>query len=99
MNRIEFKEELLKLANTEVNNHGFIFSIATSSQIKEMISSGVDRMSPTEFNDTAYLSLAKRNIVELSRRLCERETSKNRIVDNRTFTAARFSICPLWPFC
>lgn len=99
MNRDNFKKELFDISNNEFRRNGFTLSVEARMQLREIISAGVDRMLYEEMHNDFALSRARKNIIVLSRKLCDIETSPRRIVENRTFTAARFKICPIWPFC
>lgn len=99
MNRDDFKSELFDVSNNEFRRNGFTLSIEATRQMRELISAGVDRMSYEEMTNESDLSRARHNIIIISRRLCSLEDSPRRVVENRTFTAERFRICPIWPFC
>lgn len=95
----DFKRELFDISNNEFRKNDFTLSVEAERQMRELISAGVDRMSYEEMVNESDLLRARRNIIELSRRLCNIKASPRRIVENRMFTAARFRICPIWPFC
>lgn len=99
MNKKQFENELLSLTQDQVQKYGYHFSLETQEQLRELISSGVNRMEYSGKTTPQDLDLARRNILELSKKLCENEASRFKIVEQRTFTDARFTICPLWPFC
>ena len=44
---------------------------------------------------------ARDNTIKFVRQLCEDHKRRNGrlILENRTFSMARMSICPLWPLC
>lgn len=100
MTRDELITSLIQKAHDEVNRHNCQFSAEANLQLRELVTAGVNRMTVAERNNGARLAEAERNIRFLCKKLCERTQDENRqIVENRTFSSARISICPLWPFC
>lgn len=100
MTREELIASLIREAHYEVNRHYCQFSSDADAQLRELVTAGVDRMTVTERNNGLKIAEAQRNIRFLCQKLCERTRRENRmIVENRTFSSARMSICPLWPFC
>lgn len=100
MTRDELIASLVQEAYTEVSRHHCRFATDADAQLRELITAGVERMSITERLDSSKIAEAKRNMRILCEKLCERTRRDNKlIVENRTFSSARLSICPLWPFC
>lgn len=99
MDNNRFKEELHNRAISEVTRRGYSFSSEANNQLLNLIAEGVNRMNNTGRTSHINMDEARRNMTYLCIKLVERENSKNHIVESRTFTSARFSICPLWPFC
>lgn len=100
MTRDELISNLIQEAYSEVSRHNCQFSTDADSQLRELVTAGVDRMTFTERNNGLKIAEAQRNMRFLCQKLCERTRRENRmIVENRTFSSARMSICPLWPFC
>lgn len=100
MTRDELISSLIQKAYNEVSRHSCQFSAAADAQLRELVSAGVDRMTVAERYDGAKIAEAERNMRYLCEQLCERTRRESRlIVENRTFSSARLSICPLWPFC
>lgn len=100
MTREELKASLIKEAYNEVNRHNCQFSADADAQLRELVSAGVDRMTVEERYNGAKIAETQRNMRFLCQQLCERTRRESRvIVENRTFSSARLSICPLWPFC
>lgn len=92
---------MIAVANQEVKIHGYVFSNEASTQLLELVTSGVNRMKTDELLSPGKTTLAQNNMREFVRKLCEkhhRETN-SRIVENRTFSQGRMSICPIWPIC
>ena len=100
MTRDELIASLLQEAYNEVDRHYCRFSADADAQLREMITAGVERMSFAERLDGSKIAEAQHNIRILCEDICKR-TRRDRhvIVENRTFSSARLSICPLWPFC
>ena len=100
MTRDELISSLIQEAYGEVSRHNCQFATDADAQLRELVSAGVDRMSVAERYDGTKIAEAQRNIRYLCEQLCERTRRESRvIVENRTFSSARMSICPLWPFC
>lgn len=98
MDSNQFKTELHRLAVSEVAKSNYSFSREADEQLINIISEGVDRMGGTGRTSEVDMAIARLHMRELCKMLVERETSIY-IVESRTFSATRFSICPLWPFC
>ena len=100
MTREELIANLIREAHNEVNRHNCQFASDADAQLRELVAAGVDRMTVAERNNGLKIAEAQRNMRFLCQKLCERTRRENRmIVENRTFSSARMSICPLWPFC
>ena len=99
MDNIKFKEELHNRAIAEVAKYGYAFSTEAENQLLNLISEGVNRMNNSGRISTIDMETASSNMTRLCLKLVQRENSRYRIVESRTFISARFSICPLWPFC
>lgn len=100
MTRDELISSLIQEAYNEVSRHNCQFSTDADAQLRELIAAGVDRMSVAERYNGTKIAEAERNMRYLCEQLCERTRRESRvIVENRTFSSARMSICPLWPFC
>lgn len=100
MTRDELISSLIQEAYNEVSRHNCQFSTEADAQLRELIAAGVDRMTVEERYNGAKIAEAERNMRYLCGQLCERTRRESRvIVENRTFSSARMSICPLWPFC
>lgn len=100
MTRDELIASLLHEAYNEADRHYCKFSADADAQLRELITAGVDRMSVAERHNGSRVAEAQHNIRILCEDICKR-TRRDRhvIVENRTFSSARLSICPLWPFC
>lgn len=101
MTRLELINRMITIANEEVERQGYRFSELASTELVELISSGVNRMSNAELLDYSKIMLAQRNTRVFVERLCEkhRRETNTRIVESRTFSQGRMSICPIWPLC
>lgn len=97
------KERLFRLmldeAYDEVRHQGFKFDSQADRQLRELIRSGVRRMSESDVEYRADEAIDNTRL--FVRRLCEDHEMRNGrlILENRTFSMARMSICPLWPLC
>lgn len=101
MTREQLFNAMLNAAHIEVENNGYSFSVEAEAQLKELLSSAVNRLTLAELNSTYSTTRAQLNTKEFVSRLCEKHRREHSglIVENRTFTAARFTICPIWPIC
>lgn len=100
MTREELIVRLIQTARNEVAKHNCQFAVDADAQLRELVTAGVNRMTLAERNNIVKIAEAERNIRFLCQQLCERTRRESRvIVENRTFSSARLSICPLWPFC
>lgn len=99
MTRQELIEHLIAVAHSEVANHNCRFEPAAELQLRELVTSGVDTMIRTNQNTINGVDRASNNMRLLCKKLCDRAIRTNRIVENREFSNARWTICPIWPFC
>lgn len=101
MTRQELINEIMSIAHQVVHSRNCRLTADAEAQLLEMVVSGVNKtMTTGDVNDPGQVARAKRNIRELCYKLCERVRSDNKlIVENRTLSSARMSICPIWPFC
>ena len=101
MTRTGLINKMIIVANQEVQSHGYTFSAEAAAQLRELVTSGVNRMTMAELQSDNKTTLAQNNMREFVRRLCEkhRRETNTRIVENRTFSRGRMSICPIWPIC
>ena len=100
MTREELIARLIQLAHNEVAKNNCQFATDADAQLRELVTAGVDRMTLAERYNGVKIAEAERNMRFLCQILCERTHRESRvIVENRTFSSARLSICPLWPFC
>lgn len=92
---------MLDEAYDEALQQGFRFNSQADSQLRELIRSGVLRMSDSDLDTRADEAIDNTRL--FVRKLCEKQRSRGGsgrlIVENRTFSMARMSICPLWPLC
>lgn len=93
----QFKEELFKVAANRALQRSTILNYAMANVIRETISQGVDRMTSKDLDNPERRKEAQQNLVILIDEVFKR--SLNEGFETRTFSNARNSICPLWPFC
>ena len=101
MTRQELIERIISVAHQTVRSRQCTFSVDAERQLREMVTSGVNNtMSDIDLNNPSRVLLAQNNMRDLCNKLCDRVRGENRyLVENRTFSNARMSICPVWPFC
>jgi hypothetical protein len=102
MTRQEIIQSLLNEAQHELAKNGYQFAGDAERQFSEMVRSGVNNnMSVTDCANGNRIVEAQRNTREFIKRLCEKHRREQRgiIVENRTFSQARLSLCPMWPLC
>lgn len=101
MTREQLYKAMLNAAHIEVEHNGYRFSSEAESQLRELLTTAVNRLTFAELTNTVLTTRAQLNTKEFVNRLCEkhRREQSGIIVENRTFTAARFTICPIWPIC
>lgn len=101
MTREQLIKAMLDDAHSEVVRNGYRFSVVAEDQLKEIITSGVNRMSVQELVSLAKTAEARNNTKIFIRRICDKHRREHTgiIVENRTFSEARMSICPMWPLC
>lgn len=92
---------MLDEAHREVSKHGYHFAQQAEDQLREIVTSGVNRMSNVDLMSVAKTSEARNNTRTFVHRVCEKHRRERTgiIVENRTFSEARLSICPIWPLC
>ncbi len=96
-----FKKHLYDAAEKRIKQQNFNFNSLTSINLKAFIDSGVDKMSDSDLADANRKSLAEINLVKLIDAMAKEgiKRSLTESLDSKTFSDARFSLCPLWPFC
>lgn len=101
MTREQLINYMLEEAHSEVSRHGYYFAQQAEEQLREIITSGVNRMSSVDLMSISRTNEARNNTKTFVDRICEKHRREHSgiIVENRTFTEARFSICPIWPLC
>ena len=111
MTKVELKQKLFEIAKEEALKSGYIFPELVEKGLKEMISSGVERLAIGDMNSEERIQIVEANIKKVVeymianiQRRYPREKglqyrSLNESLDIRSFSEVRFSICPLWPFC
>lgn len=101
MTREEFKQSLLQSATNEARRRNYRLTSDVATNLKELIDSGVERMTSSEFISESRRQEAERNLNRLVEYMVSNAKSRNlsESVDIRAFSSVRMSICPLWPFC
>ena len=99
--RQEFKNRLLILGQNRARQSNFIFTTEALSNLRGLIEIGVNRMTDEELESQQYKLRAENNLLRWVEKMIEnsKERNLNESLDTRTFSNARMSICPLWPFC
>ncbi|WDF56897.1 hypothetical protein [Mucilaginibacter sp. KACC 22063] len=93
----QFKKHLFDVAATRIRQRGMPVPLMISELLRETINTGVTNMSESELNDTSKRQLAEKNLLFLVDSMIQRSLYEG--LQTRTFSNARKSICPLWPFC
>lgn len=100
MTKQELISRLIYDAEQTLSSRGYQFSDDAKNQLREFVSNGVlHTMTDADCNNTARIQIARTNLIEVCTYLCDKADRRNRIVENREFSSARFQICPKWPFC
>lgn len=101
MTRQELINEIMSIAHQAVRSRNCRFAVDAEAQLLEMVTSAVNNtMTVADVNNPMQVARAEKNMQELCYKLCEKAKSDNKlIVENRSFSSARMSICPIWPFC
>lgn len=102
MTRQEIIQSLIREAQRELTRNSYQFAGDAERQFNEMVRSGVDHnMSTADCQNGMRIAEAQRNTREFIKILCERHRREQRgsVVENRTFSQARMSLCPMWPLC
>ncbi|MEI6142155.1 MAG: hypothetical protein WCP85_22970 [Mariniphaga sp.] len=97
----QFKKRLILLANVRATQLNFTFTPFASDDLKTLVNNGVDRMSQFELKDESKKALAELNLFRLVEAMAgeARKRNINETLDYKSFSDARMSLCPLWPFC
>lgn len=114
MDKNDFKQRLLRIAQSEAHDSGYFFTTEVDSQITDLINSGVNRMSLNDLENENHRRVAEENIRKFVRYMMNKNSNKqfneflvnkDRIrqfsigIDMRAFSDVHLRICPLWPFC
>jgi hypothetical protein len=99
--REDLKRKALERAKSSARNLGYSLTSDTETDLKIFIEKGIDRMTSTEYLSTSENIRLFNNIDILIRRMEIDAKSRfiNESLDYKSFSNARASICPLWPFC
>jgi len=99
--REDLKNKLFESAIAKAKNLGYTLTSVANDDIKKFIGQGIDKMSSSEYFSTVENKRAERNLMTLIEKMAE-GAKKRRLyesLDYKSFSEARSSICPLWPFC
>jgi hypothetical protein len=101
MTRQDFKQDLLRSAKRETQRLNYGLSSSVENNLIELIESGVERMTFSEFNSESRREEAEQNLNKLIAYMVNNAKSRNLFesIDTKAFSETRLSICPLWPFC
>ncbi|WP_026838320.1 hypothetical protein [Gillisia sp. JM1] len=99
--REDFKERVLQRAKERAQNLGYNLTNVAQTDLREFINQGIDRMSADEYDSATRRLIALENIEKLIDNMSRNAKfrSLNESLDYKSFSSARSSICPLWPFC
>ena len=101
MDRSNFKEHLFRSAQREANKHKFNFSHDSRDRIYDLISMGVERMTPTELGSGGQRRIAEEHIRQFVTLMANNANNRNikGYLDAKSFAFVHLKLCPLWPFC
>ena len=96
-----FKNQLYEIAERRIRLFNYRFDVSSSIELRTFINRGVDRMLPSEILDDSKRKLVENNLMKLIDSMASEGKRRNlsESIDTKAFSDARFSICPLWPFC
>jgi len=99
--REDLKLRILQRAQSKARELGFVMTTVAQTDLVEFINQGVDRMTSTQYESATDKLRAERNIETLIESMSRNAKSRNlnESLDYRSFSSAKSSICPLWPFC
>lgn len=99
--RDDLKYRILQRAKSKARELGFIITSVAESDLVSFINQGVDRMTSSQFDSATDRLRAVRNIETLIESMSQNAKSRNlnENLDYTSFSRAKASICPLWPFC
>lgn len=96
-----FKQRLFAIADRQTRQHNTKFTDVAKWDLNKFVNHGVDRMTENDLIDESKRALAERNFLRFIEAIIS--SAKNRKLleglDYRSFSDARNSIGPLWPFC
>ena len=101
MTRQEFKQKLLTSALYEIRRRDYFLIKDVEVNLRELIDSGVERMTLNEIDSDQPRQEAERNLIKLVEYMVNDAKSRNlsESIDIKSFSNVRMRICPLWPFC
>lgn len=99
--REDLKRRVLETAKIKARSLGYNLTSVAEEDLKSFIDNGIDRMSTSEYLSNSDNLRALNNVEILIERMYSdaRSRSINESLDYKSFSNARASICPLWPFC
>lgn len=100
MDKSNYKALLFNIARIEANKHRFHFSQDSQNEIRNLISIGVENMTPADLGNESRRRIAEEHIRKFVIHMVENADNRNiKYLDSRAFMFVRFKFCPLWPFC
>ena len=99
--REDLKLRVLQRAQSKAREFGFVMTSVAQTDLVEFINQGIDRMTSSQYDSATDRLRAERNIETLIESMSKNAKSRNlnESLDYKSFSSARSSICPLWPFC
>lgn len=94
-----FKAQLLDTALNHIRQKSIPINPVISNVIRNVISEGIEKMRPADFVDDSRKQLAQRNLIVLLDAFIQDNRGHNEGFETRSFSRAKTTICPLWPFC
>lgn len=100
MPRRSFKQRLLQLAEEEAGRHNYQISSSVQDNLKELIYSGVEKMTSLEFLSELRRNEVETNLCRLIESMVKDARSRNisQTIDLHAFFRVRMKMDPFWPF-
>lgn len=106
MTQEELYKSLYDITIDEILKHHCNINESAKQKLYEIVKYGVDRMSVHDRYNGEQIALAQKNAKQMAAFICNKVQSygqggriQGRIINESLVIEARFSICPLWPFC
>lgn len=100
MTRDELIRHLLSTVESKQRRNNKRFTASAMSEVREFITSGVDRMTDAERNSSSSVILAQSNLEHVILACYNRSQQRREYeISRETFVTIRMMECPKWPYC